>query len=221
MFNCGAFVAARKRLKKQQLDWRNLMARLLRRHLYAATVILFGFGNFFLAKAITDSSVVISCVTPPAGLIDWWPGDNSAIDIQGGRNGTLINGAGFAAGKVQAAFNLNTSQQYQYIDVGAVPLPISFTIDAWINPSDLSNSPQIISGDGYLLTVLNNGTLQFTVTSIAGCTVYQTAASIVSTSSWQHVAATYDGSALAGQKINFYVNFHTSYIKYQIYKNFS
>src|SRR5262249_36974468 len=36
-----------------------------------------------------------ACVTPPSGMVAWWPGDGNANDIQGSNNGTLQNGATF------------------------------------------------------------------------------------------------------------------------------
>src|SRR5947209_4303685 len=79
-------------------------------------------------------SDVLSCVTVPSGLISWWPGDNTAIDIQSGNNGTLQNGATFASGKVAQAFSLNGS--IAYVDAGNAPsLQLSsgdFSVDTWV-----------------------------------------------------------------------------------------
>ena len=48
-----------------------------------------------------------TCVPPPASMVSWWPGDENANDIQGNNNGTLQNGATFAAGKVGQAFSFD------------------------------------------------------------------------------------------------------------------
>src|SRR5437660_5048395 len=102
----------------------------------AVAFLFIGSASFFSAKAITISSVVdVPCTSPPSGMMDWWPADNTTIDIQGGHNGKLISGATFATGKVGRAFNLNSANK-QYVDVGFVDLPVTFTIDAWINPID-------------------------------------------------------------------------------------
>ena len=34
----------------------------------------------------------------PMGLVSWWPAEGSANDAHGANNGTLVSGAGFAAG---------------------------------------------------------------------------------------------------------------------------
>src|SRR5207302_7339036 len=65
-----------------------------------------------------------TCVTPPSGLSHWWPGDNTATDIQGNNNGTLKNGATFAGGHVARAFSLDGIDDY--VDVGFVDLPGTF-----------------------------------------------------------------------------------------------
>src|ERR1043166_7269657 len=69
------------------------------------------------------------CVTPPSGMIDWWPGDGNAHDIQGDNDGTLEGDATFGAGEVNDAFSLDG--QGDYVDVGSVNLPVTFTIGGW------------------------------------------------------------------------------------------
>ena len=70
-------------------------------------------------------------------MVSWWPGDGNANDIQGGNNGTLQNGATFAAGKVGQAFNLDGVAAYvsvpsdSSLNVGTG----DFSIDAWIKTS--------------------------------------------------------------------------------------
>ena len=45
-----------------------------------------------LVLAGTAGASVV-CVTPPAGLTNWWPGDGNAGDIIDSQPGTLMNGA--------------------------------------------------------------------------------------------------------------------------------
>jgi hypothetical protein len=67
------------------------------------------------------------CVSPPGGLIAWWPGDGDATDIAGHHNGTLQNGASFGTGEVGQTFQFDASQ-HQYVDVDTITLPVTFTI---------------------------------------------------------------------------------------------
>ncbi|MDD5543529.1 MAG: hypothetical protein PHX83_10190 [Acidobacteriia bacterium] len=152
-----------------------------------------------------------ACVVPPSGMVNWWPGDGNANDIQGANNGTLQAGATFAAGEVGQAFSFNGSDQY--VDVDSVALASTFTIDAWIKPTSLANQ-MIFSKAGstlavtdYYLFVDNTGVLQGFVQSGTNIfTVYFTNSPAVVAGSLQHIAMTYDGSAGADQKIHFYVN---------------
>ena len=76
---------------------------------------LFGAGlAILIGLAITDSNQAQAqaCVAPPAGLVAWWPGDGNTDDIVGGFDGTLENGAGFAAGLVGQAFDLNEADEF-------------------------------------------------------------------------------------------------------------
>ena len=48
------------------------------------------------------------CVSPPSGLVSWWPAEGNASDIQGTNNGTF-NGPVFAPGEVAQAFSFDGS----------------------------------------------------------------------------------------------------------------
>src|SRR5437016_4264993 len=79
------------------------------------------------------------CVAPPAGLISWWPGDGNALDLQGGNNGTLKNGATFAPGLVGQAFSFDGIDGY--LDYGTqsnlnFAAGSAFTIDGWVKTTD-------------------------------------------------------------------------------------
>ena len=158
-----------------------------------------------------NTSAIVTCTEAPASIIGWWPGDGNAIDIQGPHSGTLINGIAFAPGMVDYAFGFNGSNSY--VDIGDVDVPSAFTIDAWINPTSLSNSPIVLSKDdlntqrSYCLRVDSTGSLTLLVRNNGGnVTRYTTGASVVTAGTWQHVAATYDGAAGPGAKMLFYVN---------------
>lgn len=60
-----------------------------------------------LVLALTGNAHAQTCTPPSNGLIGHWPGNGNANDIAGSNNGTLINGATFAAGKVGQAFSFD------------------------------------------------------------------------------------------------------------------
>ncbi len=109
---------------------------------YAVVVTnLVGFTNSSAALLTVVIPTSPSCDAPPSGIVAWWPGQGNANDIIGGNNGTLAGGLGFGAGEVGQAFNfINTNQAViipasASLNVGTGP---GFTLEAWINPSDVT-----------------------------------------------------------------------------------
>jgi Leucine-rich repeat (LRR) protein/alpha-tubulin suppressor-like RCC1 family protein len=99
---------------------------------------------------------VPACVAPPSGLVAWWSGDGTANDLAGTNNGSLQNGASFAPGVVSQAFSFDGVDDNVYIPASGslnVGLGNGLTIEAWINPSDLSKFNPIVEW--------NNGTGQW------------------------------------------------------------
>ena len=78
------------------------------------------------------------CTTPPPNMVSWWAGDGSATDIQGNNNGTLINDATFAAGKVGQAFSFDGVDDFIQIPDAPDLTPSSITLDAWVKPTTVS-----------------------------------------------------------------------------------
>ena len=73
------------------------------------------------------------CMPTPAGLVAWYSGDGTANDFTGNNNGTLQNGATFAAGKVGLAFCLNGNGQFVSLPANVIPYPGTqpLSVDAW------------------------------------------------------------------------------------------
>ena len=96
----------------------------------------------------------VACVSPPSGIVAWWPGEGNANDVVGGNNGTLEGGATFAPGMVGQGFYLNGSNADVRIPAGSsldVGSGNGLTLEAWINPSDVSERHPLFEwnvGDG-------------------------------------------------------------------------
>ncbi|HVQ38436.1 MAG TPA: LamG-like jellyroll fold domain-containing protein, partial [Pyrinomonadaceae bacterium] len=152
---------------------------------------------------------VQTCTPAPANMSNWWTGDTTTRDIAGGKDGTL-NGAGYETGKVLDGFKFDGVDDY--VDVGDVDLPGTFTIDAWVNPTNLTDERTIVNKDdgaqrSFFFNITSTGALRAVIQSGGGTfTQYQTGAGAVAAGSFQHVALTYDGAAGAGLKFVFYVN---------------
>ena len=150
-------------------------------------------------------------VTNLDGIISWWPGEGAAGDIVDGNHGTLMNGAGFAAGMVGQAFNLNGINQYVELqDSDSLDVTESFSIEGWVYPTGPPDRRYAILakwgdiGDysnnrSYWLGVDPNGELHFGLCDwphqwdipfaafgVTGVIAYNT---------WNHVAAVFDQPA--------------------------
>jgi hypothetical protein len=182
-----------------------------------------------LTDVLTNASLAIPSALSPdgssfyvqstAGLVSWWPADGNYLDIMGRNNGTGEGEVTFRPGEFGQAFSLDGGR---YVDVGSLNLPITFTVDAWMNPKSTTSppnpfcqgcGPQIVNEtDGvpqnsYYFQIEPAGTLALSVESEKGFTQYRTSRPVVTTDgAWQHVATTCDGGARIGQKIQFFVN---------------
>ena len=102
-----------------------------------------GFVVCVLVSIPLDSALAqdpTNCVTPPSGLVAWWPGDGMALDVTGTNDGTLYNGAGYTTGKVGQAFNLDGSDDYVDIgDLAALDNAGEITVLAWVRKESADN----------------------------------------------------------------------------------
>ncbi len=145
------------------------------------------------------------CIPPPTGILAWWPGDDNAGDIVGNSNGTPVGGATYAAGKVGRAFSFDGNDDYITIPHNVSQNPgAQITIDAWVMPTVLrtgatilqKRSPSNVGGFVFEPTGDDASALQF-VLMINGTYYFATTPTGVLTAGvWQHLAATYDGSAM-------------------------
>ena len=65
------------------------------------------FGSAISSNAVLTVNQAPGCATPPAGLVGWWRGEGAASDSAGTNNGVLEGGVAFAAGEVGQAFSFN------------------------------------------------------------------------------------------------------------------
>ena len=182
------------------------------RKLVLAVAIAAGLAGGLLYVAASGRSAAPAfaqaCVPPPSGMVSWWPGDGNANDIQDGNNGTLVNGATFAAGKVGQAFSFDGIDDQVSVGVPNFETPnTGFSIDAWIAPdtiAPLSQFQTIVhretnysSSRTWWLGVDGAGirfVLFLTATAPNENRVDVIAPSVVRTGVFQHVVAVYDGS---------------------------
>jgi hypothetical protein len=96
----------------------------------------------FTANLLAGAS---PCDVTPSGLANWWPAGTNANDIIGGFNGTLVNGATFAPGKVGQAFSFNGVAAYIDFGNSVGNFNISdFTVEFWMKTT--ATNPEFILG---------------------------------------------------------------------------
>lgn len=146
------------------------------------------------------------CTPAPSGMVAWYPGDGNANDIQGGNHGTMENGAMFAAGKVGQAFSFDLVNDHVLVPHHANQNTGSqITIDAWVNPIFAGFGGRVIAqklsssnAGGYKFEAFGVSGLQLQWTIWVGSTqhILLTPANVLTPTTFQHVAATYDGAIM-------------------------
>jgi hypothetical protein len=144
-----------------------------------------------------------SCFPSPAGLIDWWQAEGSTVDAVGTNNGSLINGAAFAPGKVGQAFSLNGVNQYVSIPDSASLRPTNVTVEGWFSFGAKSGLQMLVAkpyGNGTLdsLNVWYDnsaGMLKACMSTITSPGPVLTVNLAPVAGAWHHVAYSFNGGA--------------------------
>jgi hypothetical protein len=156
--------------------------------------------------AVLSSNAVLTVSTPapvPSGLVSWWAAEGNANDTMGLNNGTVMGSLSYTSGEVGQAFDFDGSTSYiavpasPTLNIGAAGTGI--TIEGWIQPNafdvNVSGAP-IIEWDSNTtdgLQFWSGGVLYGNLKDTYGNDHrIQTANGVLNTSSWQHVAMTYD-----------------------------
>ncbi len=144
-----------------------------------------------------------SCTVRPSGVNSWWRSENNAFDSVGGNDGTLMNGATFAAGKVGRAFSFDGINDFVEVqdspDLSFAPTA-PMTVHMWAYPTTLS-SVHFIGKRGSCLDGGQSANFQLAIdgpTSLAlnvgGQSLYSNRSLVINR--WQFIAATSTGSTL-------------------------
>ncbi|MGD8465051.1 MAG: LamG domain-containing protein [Anaerolineae bacterium] len=165
-------------------------------------------GAYGSASTVQAAS---SCFPPPAGLTNWWPGDDNTDDIVGGQNAVLCYDTEFGTGIVEEAFVLrypNTMKQWpgNFVEVpheDALNLGTGdFTVSLWVYFNDTSEEQVLIekwiqnmdgpdnNSIGWTLTKLDNNVLRLALDDYSGEIDIDSGVVSIPTHTWLHFAAT-------------------------------
>jgi Concanavalin A-like lectin/glucanases superfamily/Bacterial Ig domain/RTX calcium-binding nonapeptide repeat (4 copies)/Bacterial cadherin-like domain len=98
--------------------------------------------DYTISVTVTDDDGGSSALLPQ-GLVHYWSGDGTAVDVVGGQNGTLQGDATFATGKVGQAFRFDGTGDYVSLP-GTFGGGSEFTVAAWVKTSATSSDFQAI-----------------------------------------------------------------------------
>ncbi len=156
--------------------------------------------NIYSAGAA--SKCLSICTPAPSGLLAWWPGENNPNDIVSSINGTLINGATFAPGKVGNAFSFDGVDAYILVpDSPGLAFPSAFTIETWVKTSGTPDYSGVVekvfeselggNNTGFSLSFHYGGLMRCDIGNGSGG--YSTALNpaVVTDGLWHHVAAVF------------------------------
>jgi hypothetical protein len=153
--------------------------------------------------APSSTSCPVRCDMPSSGLLGWWPGDGNARDVQMRSNGRLKDGAGFASGFVNQAFQFDGVNAYVNVPDTSILRSVTnaVTITAWIRPQLAPSGAAFVFArreplvtEGYSLFINNDGYLRAQFQTDEYLDVDSQNPVIAYDGSWQHVAVTADGS---------------------------
>lgn len=145
------------------------------------------------------------CTPPPQGLLYWWPGDNSGVDVKGGKNLRAVNGARYASGFVGEALYLDGQNDY-FISPN-ISSHYNFTLEAWVKLSAKNTTnwrysqglvSQYVGGNGRYF-IWEAGT---NATSLSLYDGGWGGAAMNLRDGWHHVAVVHDRSS--GRKHHYY-----------------
>ena len=144
-----------------------------------------------------------------SGLVAWWKADGNALDSAGTNNGTLLEGAGYAAGRIGQAFSFNgTTACVRVPNSPAWALGTNdFSIALWAKFSVNSGDQAFLACDRGIHNVsrwifcLHDGLLQWHMDGSTRPTWLGSAKFAPAIGRWHHLAITRNGSHFC-----FYIN---------------
>jgi hypothetical protein len=157
-------------------------------------------------------SALPECDPPPSGLVAWWPGDGNALDVAGGHDGTITNGATYSQGEVGEAFDFSSNHSGVSVGSPAALQLQNFTIEAWVQRKETSMVSDDPTANGGAAAIFYSGSQGYGMGMHTDCAISLTKIDVddvnddsygarVTDTNWHHVAVT-----KAGTLVTFYID---------------
>jgi YD repeat-containing protein len=172
-------------------------------------------GIYVLRLSVDDAEIVRSDVMEVRvaavctiknipGLVAWWPGNGTAMDVIGSREGRLAGGTSFGNGRVGGAFSfdgVNDSVRTagdSALDVGTGS---GFSIELWVNSADVTRNARLFTYHNGLAANGTNvgvnifqltGNVHVQIPDPAGVSHEYVASGVLVANTWTHIVVTYD-----------------------------
>lgn len=167
--------------------------------------------GLLIIYAVGEAHAQAVCKQPPVGLISWWDAEGDAKDIVGSNNGSLENGATFAAGKVGQAFSFDGVNDFVKVPNGpSLNLQSQLSVEFWMK-GDASNPMNaccqgLVTTDFYNIEgfdyerginfgVSKNNGESFVAAGTLWGDAYPSGFGLIP-GQWHHVVGTYDSAIL-------------------------
>ncbi len=183
-------------------------------------------GNYTLvatsSSGVTTSAVarlaVRFCNDTPVGLVAWWPGDGSGLDVTGNHHGSVWGNVTYPAGIVAKAFGFNGTDAYVSVPDSSALSPHvgtngEMSVEAWVNLAQLPQTDPYTGGNRrtvlakgdsgrweYELSITTAGVPEFYVYSAAGAPYVGAVGGQIILNQWHHLV----GTIKKGQFIRLY-----------------
>jgi len=138
------------------------------------------------------------CTAEPSGIVSWWQGEWDASDVFASNPGVIEGNVTFTPAEVGNAFTFADGSDVRIPSSATLNAESGFTVEAWINPDDVSTEQPILAwNSGYATGVA----LWITSFGALGANVRDTALNDhgiiggqITAGVFQHVALSFDGT---------------------------
>ncbi len=156
--------------------------------------------------SVTSSNATLTvtpfpiCVSPPSGLVGWWPGEGNPLDSANSNHGTLAGNTTFGTGRVGQGFVFDGNGDGVGLGNPANLQLQNFTIEAWVKRT--SSSVVSLGGGGGVFLCYGSGGYAFGFLSdgrlfLSKVDIDETHTSVAITdTNFHHIAVTKGGATV-------------------------